>query len=103
MKMGGPNLFVLEHHVSNVSVMQRDFKLTKRLYFLVPVKMKLLSWTTDFDYKRTKRFNLGGWLGRRHAGFNPVNTEDPGELDHLNSDSDEVDEYSADAAESSRA
>ena len=70
----------------------------------VTVRMKLLSWTNDLDYKRSKRFHLGGWLGRRrHAGFDPLRTDEPGELDHLNSDSDEIDEYSGVSTEPNRA
>ena len=48
----------------------------------------------DYKYRRNRRFNLGEFFGN-HKGFDRVNTEDTDELDHLNSDSDEVEEYSA--------
>lgn len=78
------------------------FHLLYRYVFALVVKLKLASWTGNFDYKRRRRFNLGDFLGRRHAGFNPVRTEDDssGELDPLNSgsdnnddDDDEIDEF----------
>ena len=49
--------------------------------------MRLASWSSDakLSYRRRKRFrlNLGDILGRRHAGFEPVSTEDTDELDPL--------------------